>query len=111
VIPPKVKARILTLHRLVGLVVAPVLLLVALSGGVLAWRPILGAAAAPGAPVDVAALRAALGALDPDGATTRVRVMPDGKRAVLETRTKTQTSAVTVDLATTARVEDAPTSS
>ena len=107
-IPPKIKGKILTLHRLVGLVAAPVLLLLAISGGALAFRPILGAGAAPGAPVDVAALRAALDAVDPGGAATRVRVMPDGQRAFVETSTRTATSSVTVELATRARVADAP---
>lgn len=107
-IPPKVKAKILWLHRLVGLVVAPVLLLVVLSGAVLAWKPILGAGPAPAAPVDVQALRATLAAVDPESAATRVRVLPDGQRAVVEIRARGGSSAFAADLATHARAGEAP---
>lgn len=105
-IPPKVKAKILTLHRLVGLIAAPVLLLVLISGAVLAFRPILGDQA-KGASVDAVALRAAMAAVDPEGATTRVRALPGGKQVVLEKRGRDGASASVVDLATKARVGDA----
>jgi sulfite reductase (NADPH) flavoprotein alpha-component len=107
-IPPRIKAKILTLHRWIALAIAPVILLVLLSGLVLAFRPILGPAPAPARPVEAAAVLAALAVVDPKGTATQLRVSPDGSRVDVETRTKESTSVVHVDLATQARLELGP---
>ncbi|GAB6044281.1 PepSY-associated TM helix domain-containing protein [Endothiovibrio diazotrophicus] len=69
-IPATLKARLFTLHRWLGIGLAPLFLLIILSGAVLALKPILGARAEappPAAAVDPAALGALLQRIDPTG--------------------------------------------
>lgn len=76
-----IRARLLTLHRWLALAVSPVLIIVILSGCVLAFRPILGRRAQPRSDgkVDAHALVAALDDLDPDASTKALFVTEDGR--------------------------------
>lgn len=79
----RIRPLLITLHRWIGLILAPVFLVVILSGAVLSFRPIL--AEDPSAPVaarvDGAALAALVGKLEAGGRVNAVAVA-DGGRAL-----------------------------
>ncbi len=105
----KWKGRILTLHRWIALAISPVLLIVVLSGAVLAWKPILGARAAPKSDgrVDAPALALLLTSIDPSGSTRGLLVSEDGKTVELRGAGKGKPGLGTFDIATRARVSPA----
>jgi sulfite reductase (NADPH) flavoprotein alpha-component len=84
-----IKHALLLAHRWAALVLAPLFLLILLSGAVLAFKPIvddLGAGAEPAAaaPVDAAALAALLDRVDPQGVARLVAVGEDGRTVSLQ---------------------------
>ncbi len=71
-------------HRWVGLILAPLFLIILLSGAVLALKPILaGPEAAPAGPVDAQAVARVLAEADPEGRARQVDVGSDGRSLLL----------------------------
>jgi sulfite reductase (NADPH) flavoprotein alpha-component len=79
--PKQLKRPLLIAHRWLALTLAPVFLLILLSGAILAFKPILGSdsAAGPSARVSAGALSAALDAIDPAGRASAVSLSADGR--------------------------------
>jgi sulfite reductase (NADPH) flavoprotein alpha-component len=106
-IPPKIKGKLLLLHRWLALAFSPVLLLIFLSGALLAVKVIVHAGpAAPSTPVDPLAVAAAVTALDPADKTVVVTVSPSSARIGL--RTSVRGDDTTYDLATRAPAAQEP---
>lgn len=80
-IPKPLKRPLLLAHRWLALALSPVLLLIVLSGAILAVKPIVASehAAAPTDRVPTATLVAALGAIDPAGRASAVGLAGDGR--------------------------------
>ncbi len=87
-IPASLKRRLLAVHRWLALGLAPLFLLILLSGAVLALKPILHDPDAAALPVRVApaTVAAALAELDPAGQASAVRVTPDGRAIEVDSR-------------------------
>ncbi|MFA5119769.1 PepSY domain-containing protein [Zavarzinia sp.] len=79
------KARLLWLHRWLALALAPIFILVILSGGILAVKPMLDdwAAPPPAAAIDPAALLRTITQADPQGQATMVMPGADGASVTL----------------------------
>src|SRR5689334_18159641 len=75
---------LLRLHRWISLILAPLFLVILVSGALLALEPILGVGATqPAAPVDAAAVARTLARFDSAGTARAVMVEPDGTTAEL----------------------------
>lgn len=76
-----VRPTLIGLHRWIGLVLAPLFLLILLSGAVLSFRPILAAAppSAVSAAIDAPALTALIGRLEAGGQITSITLSADGR--------------------------------
>jgi len=97
--PKQLKRPLLIAHRWVALTLAPVFLLILLSGAILAFKPILGTAAvAPSERVSAVAVAAALDTIDPAGRATAVSVSSDGRS--LNLKSTDPAVAGTFDVAT-----------
>lgn len=81
----KLRSRLLFLHRALALVLAPFLLVLVLSGMVLAFAPLVGDAG-PRAAVDGAKVLAALTAVDPEGSAGLLLMDPGGSSFELRSR-------------------------
>lgn len=98
-LPKQLKRPLLIAHRWVALGLAPVFLLILLSGAVLAFKPILGdSTAEPSARVSAGAAAAALAAIDPAGRAAAVSFSADGRSISL--KSKDPAVAGTFDVAT-----------
>lgn len=85
----KLRSRLLFLHRALAIVLAPFLLVLLLSGCVLAFAPILGGGEkVERAKVDAAAVLATLQAVDPEGTAALLLVDPAGTSIELRSRGK-----------------------
>lgn len=80
----KLRARLLSLHRILALLLAPFVLVLCVSGIVLAFRPLVGEGRRP--PVDAAQLQQTLSSLDPEGAAGLLIVDPSGASFELRSR-------------------------
>ncbi|WP_295453348.1 PepSY-associated TM helix domain-containing protein [uncultured Thiodictyon sp.] len=86
--PKQLKRPLLIAHRWLALGLAPVFLLILLSGAILAFKPILGAgsAAQQSARPSVTAVAAALDAIDPAGRAAAVSLSADGRSISLKSK-------------------------
>ncbi len=104
------RPRLLALHRWLGLIFAPVFLVMILSGAVLSFRPIVaGLNEAPTAStsgVDIPALEALVGKLDINGAVTGISVAAGG--AALDVASSTADIAGSWTVADATRAPAAP---
>jgi|GEM_PF-436397 len=86
-----IKSLALSVHRWIGLILAPLFLLIAISGGVLAVKPIvedpLFAGAQPGA--DSTSVIPALQIADPKGQARQLTVTADGQAMILSSQAET----------------------
>jgi sulfite reductase (NADPH) flavoprotein alpha-component len=105
----KWKGKILLVHRWIALAISPVLLLVVLSGAVLAFRPLLGRAAEPRSTgkVDATGLIALLREVDPQGTSRGLLISEDGKTVEIRGANKEQGNLGTFDIESKARVAPA----
>ncbi len=96
----QLKRPLLVAHRWLALILAPVFLLILLSGAILAFKPILGTddGAPPTPRVSVGALAAALDAIDPAGRAAAVSLSADGRS--IDLKSKDPAVAGTYDVAT-----------
>ena len=103
--PKQLKRPLLIAHRWVALGLAPVFLLVLLSGAILAFKPILGTDSTvdPSARVSAGAVAAALAAIDPAGRATAVSLSADGRS--ISVKSKDPAVAGTFDVATRTAAE------
>lgn len=95
--PDTLKRLLVIAHRWLALALAPIFLLILLSGAILAFKPIVGGAG-PSAPANVDTVVAALEVIDPTHQATSVSLSADGRSI----RLKSNDPAVvgTFDLAT-----------
>ncbi len=95
------RPRLLALHRWIGLVFAPIFIVMILSGAVLSFRPIITGlnetAAASTARIDIPKLTALVGKLDANGAVTGISVAAGG--ATLDVKSSSADIAGTWTLA------------
>lgn len=84
--PDKLKRPLVIAHRWLTLALAPVFLLILLSGAILAFKPILQDRSAAPAVVEARTLMEALDAVDPQGVAAMLTVLPDGKTIELKSR-------------------------
>lgn len=82
----KLRSRLLFLHRALALVLAPFLLVLVLSGSVLAFAPLVGDDDGPRAAVDGGKVLAALAAVDPEGTAGLLLMDPGGASFELRSR-------------------------
>lgn len=99
-LPATLKRPILVAHRWLALGLAPVFLLILLSGAILAFKPILGtdSASDPSIRVSASALATALYAIDPAGRADAVSLSADGRS--IDLKSKDAAVAGTFDVAT-----------
>ncbi len=96
--PDQFKRPLAVAHRWAALTLAPVFLLILLSGAILAFKPMLDSGpAAPPAPVSLATVAAALDAIDPAHQAAAVNLAADGRSIALK---GSPTVTGTFDLAT-----------
>jgi sulfite reductase (NADPH) flavoprotein alpha-component len=104
-IPANLKRRLLTLHRWLAIGLAPVFLLVVLSGAVLALKPMVESSDGTAtAQVGVGTVAEALDRLDPAARATGVSISADG--SVVEVRSTDPAVAGSFDIATGTPVAD-----
>ena len=97
--PKQFKRPLLIAHRWLALTLAPVFVLILLSGAILAFKPILGDSTAnPSVRVSASAVAAALDAIDPAGRADAVSLSADGRS--IDLKSKDPAVAGTFDLAT-----------
>ncbi len=103
-----IRPTLVSAHRWVGLVLAPVFLLVILSGAVLSFRPIVAGLAtdAPGATVSAPALTPLVTALDARSKVTAIAIADQGR--AVDVTAADPTVAGRWDIASGARVGDVP---
>ena len=94
----KLRSRLLFVHRTVALLLAPLVLVLLLSGIVLAFAPLVGDDDPPRSPVDGAKVVATLKAVDPEGSAGLLLVEPAGQ--VIELRARGQGVRGRFELAT-----------
>lgn len=99
----KIMAPLLKLHRWLALFLAPVFLLVIVSGGILAFKPIVQSHTV--VPVNVSALVQTLDVVDPQGKAGMLSVAADGKS--FELRSRGAGPSGTFDIATGQTLEPA----
>lgn len=80
----KLRSRLLFVHRALAIVLVPFLLVLCVSGIVLAFQPLVGEG--PRARIDAAQLQATLAGIDPEGSAGLLIVAEDGRSFELRTR-------------------------
>lgn len=81
---PAFKRTLALAHRWAALILAPIFLLILLSGAILAFKPIVNSLAGPSTPVDPAAVVTALDQIDPTHKITALQRSPDGQSLTLK---------------------------
>ena len=104
-----VKSALLQAHRWLALVLAPLFVLILLTGAVLAFKPVVADLSSPAAPalaVPAASIVELIDRADPQGRTQQVTVAPDGRSVTLQG--PPDRTSRTYDLATGALVKAQP---